>query len=256
MEEIRRMDFVTVDEVGEEEEEEAVTTRRGARGRKRARQTSARKPVKVKKVRVKEEEEEEPRTDTTPPTDTASVDAPSSLLQVAVTSEVDAQPAASVPDLQEKERKADTPADQPSLEASSAGQERQTNPPENQSLEGKQETTDISVGKAWTDFTTPQDSEQRREEEEQPELKRCRSESPLITDFKLPPFSPHNPIGQDFVVPKTGFFCRLCSLFYGNEHTAKKTHCSSLQHYQNMQKYYLKRQKQQAGSSSLGSVSK
>ncbi|XP_052351674.1 A-kinase anchor protein 12-like [Oncorhynchus keta] len=262
MEEIRRMDFVTVDEVGEEEEEEeeeeeAVTTRKGARGRKRARQTSARKPVKVKKVRVKEEEEEEPRADTTPPTDTASVDAPSSLLQVAVTSEVDAQPAASVPDLQEKERKADTPADQPSLEASSAGQERQTNPPENQSLEGKRETTDISVGKAWTDSTTPQEaSEQRREEDEEPELKRCRSESPLITDFKLPPFSPHNPIGQDFVVPKTGFFCRLCSLFYGNEHTAKKTHCSSLQHYQNMQKYYLKRQKQQAGSSSLGSVSK
>uniref|UniRef100_A0AAZ3SS07 Matrin-type domain-containing protein n=1 Tax=Oncorhynchus tshawytscha TaxID=74940 RepID=A0AAZ3SS07_ONCTS len=144
MEEIRRMDFVTVDEVGEEEEEEeeeAVTTRRGARGRKRARQTS-------------------------------------------------------------------------------------------------------------------EASEQRREEEEEPELKRCRSESPLITDFNLPPFSPHNPIGQDFVVPKTGFFCKLCSLFYGNEHTARKTHCSSLQHYQNLQKYYLKRQKQQAGSSSLGSVSK
>uniref|UniRef100_A0A8C7D055 Zinc finger protein 638-like n=1 Tax=Oncorhynchus kisutch TaxID=8019 RepID=A0A8C7D055_ONCKI len=249
MEEIRRMDFVTVDEVGEEEEEEAVTTRRGARGRKRARQTSARKSVKVKKASVKDQEEEEPRADTTPPTDTASVDAPSSLLQVAVTSEVDTQPAAS--DLQEKERKADTPADQPSLEASSAGQERQTDPPENQSLEGKQETTDICVGKAWTDSTTPQeDGEQRREEEEEPELKRCRSESPLITDFKLPPFSPHNPIGQDFVVPKTGFFCKLCSLFYGNEHTAKKTHCSSLQHYQNMQKYYLTRQKQQAGSSS------
>uniref|UniRef100_A0AAZ3NYI4 Matrin-type domain-containing protein n=1 Tax=Oncorhynchus tshawytscha TaxID=74940 RepID=A0AAZ3NYI4_ONCTS len=200
MEEIRRMDFVTMDEVGEEEEE-AVTTRRGARGRKRARQTSARKSVKVKKVSVKDQEEEEPRADTTPPTDTASVDAPSSLLQVAVTSEVDAQPAASVPDLHEKERKADTPADQPSLEASSAGQERQTDPPENQSLEGKQETTDICVGKAWTDSTTPQ--------------------------------------GQDFVVPKTGFFCKLCSLFYGNEHTARKTHCSSLQHYQNLQKYYL-----------------
>uniref|UniRef100_A0AAZ3P6K0 Matrin-type domain-containing protein n=1 Tax=Oncorhynchus tshawytscha TaxID=74940 RepID=A0AAZ3P6K0_ONCTS len=239
MEEIRRMDFVTMDEVGEEEEE-AVTTRRGARGRKRARQTSARKSVKVKKVSVKDQEEEEPRADTTPPTDTASVDAPSSLLQVAVTSEVDAQPAASVPDLHEKERKADTPADQPSLEASSAGQERQTDPPENQSLEGKQETTDICVGKAWTDSTTPQEaSEQRREEEEEPELKRCRSESPLITDFNLPPFSPHNPIGQDFVVPKTGFFCKLCSLFYGNEHTARKTHCSSLQHYQNLQKYYL-----------------
>ncbi|XP_045557595.1 RNA-binding protein 20 isoform X5 [Salmo salar] len=251
MEEIRRMDFVTVDEVGEEEEEEAVATRRGPRGRKRARQTSARKSVKAKKVSVKDKEEEEPRADITPPTDTASVDAPSSLLQVAVTSEVDAQPAASVPDLQEKETKADTPADQPSLEASSAGQERQTDPPESQSLEGKQET----VGKTSTDSTTLQDSKQRREEEEEPELKRCRSESPLITDFKLPPFTPNNPIGQDFVVPKTGFFCKLCSLFYGSEHTAKKTHCSSLQHYQNMQKYYLKHQKQQAGRSSHVSVS-
>ncbi|KAM9400081.1 uncharacterized protein ACWYII_030162 isoform 2-T4 [Salvelinus alpinus] len=257
MEDIRRMDFVTVDEVGEEEEEEeeAVATRRGARGRKRARQTSARKSVKAKKVSVKDEEEEEPRADITPPTDPASVDAPSSLLQVAVTSEVDAQPAASVPDLQEKETEADTPADQPSLEASSAGQERQTDPPENQSLEGKRETTDMTVGKTCTESTTLQDSKQRREEEEEPELKRCRSESPLITDFKLPPFSPHNPIGQDFVIPKTGFFCKLCSLFYGSEDKAKKTHCSSLQHYQNMQKYYLKRQKQQAGSSSHGSVS-
>ncbi|XP_055768538.1 zinc finger protein 638 [Salvelinus fontinalis] len=255
MEDIRRMDFVTVDEVGEEEEEEqTVATRRGARGRKRARQTSARKSVKAKKVSVKNEEEEEPRADITPPTDPASVDAPSSLLQVAVTSEVDAQPAASVPDLQEKETEADTPADQPSMEASSAGQERQTDPPENQSLEGKRETTDMTVGKTCTESTTLQeDSKQRREEEEEPDLKRCRSESPLITDFKLPPFSPHNPIGQDFVVPKTGFFCKLCSLFYGSEDRAKKTHCSTLQHYQNMQKYYLKRQKQQAGSSSHGS---
>lgn len=118
---------------------------------------TARKSVKAKKVSVKDKEEEEPRADITPPTDTASVDAPSSLLQVAVTSEVDAQPAASVPDLQEKETKADTPADQPSLEASSAGQERQTDPPESQSLEGKQET----VGKTSTDSTTLQGRERR-----------------------------------------------------------------------------------------------
>ncbi|XP_055768547.1 mucin-4-like isoform X2 [Salvelinus fontinalis] len=164
MEDIRRMDFVTVDEVGEEEEEEqAVATRRGARGRKRARQTSARKSVKAKKVSVKNEEEEEPRADITPPTDPASVDAPSSLLQVAVTSEVDAQPAASVPDLQEKETEADTPADQPSLEASSAGQERQTDPPENQSLEGKRETTDMTVGKPCTESTTLQGKERTDE---------------------------------------------------------------------------------------------
>ncbi|XP_038851634.1 zinc finger protein 638-like [Salvelinus namaycush] len=62
--------------------------------------------------------------------------------------------------------------------------------------------------------------------------------------------------GQDFVVSKAGFFCKLCSLFYGSEDTSKKTHCSSLQHYQNMQKHYPKHQKQQAGGSSQGSASK
>ncbi|XP_045577403.1 RNA-binding protein 20 isoform X1 [Salmo salar] len=100
-----------------------------------------------------------------------------------------------------------------------------------------------------------EDSKQRRDEEE-PESKRCRSESPLITDFKLPPFTHDSPIGQDFGVRKAGFFCKLCSLFYGSEDTTKKTHCSSLQHYQNMQKHYLKHQKQQAGGSSQGSASK
>ncbi|MCI4377356.1 hypothetical protein PGIGA_G00202690 [Pangasianodon gigas] len=55
----------------------------------------------------------------------------------------------------------------------------------------------------------------------------------------------------DFVVPKTGLFCKLCSLFYRKEETAKKTDCSSLRHYQNMQKYYekLKTQQTQSGSS-------
>ncbi|XP_055795041.1 zinc finger protein 638-like isoform X2 [Salvelinus fontinalis] len=62
--------------------------------------------------------------------------------------------------------------------------------------------------------------------------------------------------GQEFVVSKAGFFCKLCSLFYGSEDTTKKTHCSSLQHYQNMQKHYPKHQKQQAGDSSQGSASK
>ncbi|XP_064796907.1 matrin-3-like [Oncorhynchus masou masou] len=57
--------------------------------------------------------------------------------------------------------------------------------------------------------------------------------------------------GEDFVVSEAGFFCKLCSLFYGSED--KKTHCSSLQHCQNMQKHY---QKQQAGGSSQGSASK
>ncbi|XP_053485173.1 uncharacterized protein si:ch211-212k18.13 isoform X1 [Ictalurus furcatus] len=86
---------------------------------------------------------------------------------------------------------------------------------------------------------------------QEPDPKKPCSQPSTTNDFTLPPFSPDNPIGVDFVVPKTGFFCKLCSLFYGNEETAKKTHCSSLRHYQNMQKYYekLKTQQTQSGSS-------
>ncbi|KAG8439155.1 hypothetical protein GDO86_005391 [Hymenochirus boettgeri] len=41
---------------------------------------------------------------------------------------------------------------------------------------------------------------------------------------------------MDYVVPKTGFYCKLCSLFYTNEDVAKITHCSSLAHYQKFKK--------------------
>lgn len=32
-----------------------------------------------------------------------------------------------------------------------------------------------------------------------------------------------------------GYYCRLCFLFYSNEETAKKSHCSSRQHYDKLQ---------------------
>uniref|UniRef100_A0A8C5QGI0 Matrin 3 n=1 Tax=Leptobrachium leishanense TaxID=445787 RepID=A0A8C5QGI0_9ANUR len=54
------------------------------------------------------------------------------------------------------------------------------------------------------------------------------------------PFRPHNPIGVDYVVPKTGFYCKLCSLFYTNEEVAKITHCSTLSHYQKLKKVLTK----------------
>ncbi|KAK4820620.1 hypothetical protein QYF61_001926, partial [Mycteria americana] len=44
-------------------------------------------------------------------------------------------------------------------------------------------------------------------------------------------------IGVEFVVPRTGFYCKLCGLFYTNEETAKTSHCRSTVHYKNLQKY-------------------
>uniref|UniRef100_UPI003AAF81BA RNA-binding protein 20 n=1 Tax=Centroberyx gerrardi TaxID=166262 RepID=UPI003AAF81BA len=45
------------------------------------------------------------------------------------------------------------------------------------------------------------------------------------------------PLGVEFIVPRTGFFCKLCGLFYTSEETAKTSHCRSTVHYRNLQKY-------------------
>uniref|UniRef100_A0A096MFC0 RNA binding motif protein 20 n=1 Tax=Poecilia formosa TaxID=48698 RepID=A0A096MFC0_POEFO len=43
--------------------------------------------------------------------------------------------------------------------------------------------------------------------------------------------------GVEFIEPRTGFYCKLCGLFYSSEDTAKTTHCRSTVHYRNLQKY-------------------
>ncbi|KAM9857385.1 RNA-binding protein 20 [Aulostomus maculatus] len=45
------------------------------------------------------------------------------------------------------------------------------------------------------------------------------------------------PLGVEFIVQRTGFYCNLCDLFYTSEETAKTTHCRSTVHYRNLQKY-------------------
>ncbi|XP_012578856.1 PREDICTED: RNA-binding protein 20 [Condylura cristata] len=45
------------------------------------------------------------------------------------------------------------------------------------------------------------------------------------------------PLGVEFVVPRTGFYCKLCGLFYTSEEMAKISHCRSAVHYRNLQKY-------------------
>ncbi|XP_068615080.1 RNA-binding protein 20-like [Brachionichthys hirsutus] len=45
------------------------------------------------------------------------------------------------------------------------------------------------------------------------------------------------PLGVEFVVPQTGFYCKLCGLFYTSEDAAKTAHCRSTVHYRNLQKY-------------------
>ncbi|XP_072113120.1 uncharacterized protein znf638 [Mobula birostris] len=77
--------------------------------------------------------------------------------------------------------------------------------------------------------------------EVEPAVKRIRLAGTNLTELKMPPYKPNSPVGVEFVVPKTGYFCQICSLFYTNEDTAKVTHCSTMLHYKNMEKYVNQR---------------
>ncbi|XP_053713683.1 zinc finger protein 638-like isoform X2 [Synchiropus splendidus] len=53
----------------------------------------------------------------------------------------------------------------------------------------------------------------------------------------LPPYNPATPVGLEFLVPKTGFFCKPCNRFFTGNREFEITHCKSLKHYQNLQEF-------------------
>lgn len=110
----------------------------------------------------------------------------------------------------------------------------------------KEEETLKSLGQGRKSARKTNVGSKRRTDVEGLDSKRSRSLSPSVpSDTKLPPFRPNNPLGQEYVIPKSGFFCDLCSMFYLNETTAREQHCSSRQHYDNLKKH-LERQSQGA----------
>ncbi|NXF85165.1 MATR3 protein, partial [Eubucco bourcierii] len=91
-----------------------------------------------------------------------------------------------------------------------------------------------------SDATAAQDPEKNTHENTDPqdeqEAKNAADKALIPDEFRIGPYQPNVPLGVNYVVPKTGFYCKLCSLFYTNEDVAKKTHCSSLPHYQKLKK--------------------
>ncbi|XP_034398430.1 zinc finger protein 638-like isoform X1 [Cyclopterus lumpus] len=58
-----------------------------------------------------------------------------------------------------------------------------------------------------------------------------------LTEYSLPPFNPSCPVGMEYLVPKTGFFCKVCNRFFSGAKEAEINHCKTLKHYENLQKY-------------------
>ncbi|XP_061628020.1 zinc finger protein 638-like isoform X2 [Phyllopteryx taeniolatus] len=61
-------------------------------------------------------------------------------------------------------------------------------------------------------------------------------ETPMATENTLH-FDPSIPVGMEFLVPKTGFFCKVCNRFFSGNEDTQITHCKSLKHFENLQKY-------------------
>lgn len=66
-------------------------------------------------------------------------------------------------------------------------------------------------------------------------LKAAGPQGPPIAFLIAYPYTPHPSAGVEFVVPRTGFYCKLCGLFYTSEEMAKISHCRSAVHYRNLQ---------------------
>ncbi|KAM9315208.1 uncharacterized protein KZ484_024899 isoform 2-T2 [Pholidichthys leucotaenia] len=88
-------------------------------------------------------------------------------------------------------------------------------------------------GKATADTGNQEQSEDQSsitEERVEPTLKK--------KEHSLPPFDPNNPVGLEFLVPKTGFFCKVCNRFFTGAKEAMTAHSKTRNHYDNTQKFF------------------
>ncbi|XP_023400649.1 cip1-interacting zinc finger protein isoform X2 [Loxodonta africana] len=89
------------------------------------------------------------------------------------------------------------------------------------------------------------DEEEEEEDDEDEEIeveeefcKQVRSRDMSIEEWKgSETYSPNTAYGVDFLVPVMGYICRICHKFYHSNSGAQLSHCKSLTHFENLQKY-------------------
>nr|XP_054100116.1 cip1-interacting zinc finger protein isoform X13 [Callithrix jacchus] len=92
-------------------------------------------------------------------------------------------------------------------------------------------------------FEGDEEEEEDDEDEEEIEVeeefcKQVRSRDISIEEWKgSETYSPNTAYGVDFLVPVMGYVCRVCHKFYHSNSGAQLSHCKSLAHFENLQKY-------------------
>uniref|UniRef100_A0ACB8E8Y1 Uncharacterized protein n=1 Tax=Sphaerodactylus townsendi TaxID=933632 RepID=A0ACB8E8Y1_9SAUR len=126
----------------------------------------------------------------------------------------------------------------PALEVSA--EDSQTSLGEDPKARSEQEGQDPDSKEENCGKTTPSQSSKKHEKElagseckaQEPEQKEVDSSEKSKT--------PHDTEDLDFLVPKAGFFCQICSCFCVDE-ASMKTHCQSALHQQNKKKFMSKK---------------
>ncbi|XP_051939727.1 RNA-binding protein 20-like [Hippocampus zosterae] len=127
----------------------------------------------------------------------------------------------------EEKQKATPPVDSPL-------NDRQTLTDRTQEMEKVQMKEDTWISRPSEEPATGNNSDIRAITDEKSKEK-PQTETPMTTDTVH--FDPSIPVGMEFLVPKTGFFCKVCNRFFSGSKDAQITHCKSLKHFENLQKY-------------------
>ncbi|XP_017329522.1 matrin 3-like 1.2 [Ictalurus punctatus] len=121
-------------------------------------------------------------------------------------------------------------------------EEHNTDTTETQNMELKpakaQSDIDVPLTESSSVASSADVSEKSHEPTETPTPPTESVKNPETTVDVLGPYDPNIPVGVEFV--KMGYYCRVCFLFYSNEDTAKKVHCSSQAHYEKLKKHLEK----------------
>ncbi|XP_008577317.1 PREDICTED: cip1-interacting zinc finger protein isoform X6 [Galeopterus variegatus] len=95
-----------------------------------------------------------------------------------------------------------------------------------------------AVGCFEGDEEEDDDEDEEEIEVEEEFCKQVRSRDISIEEWKgSETYSPNTAYGVDFLVPVMGYVCRICHKFYHSNSGAQLSHCKSLAHFENLQKY-------------------